>query len=386
MASRAGSSASLAQSQSASLFAPHHILYVGILVSLVTFFTIVSLIFQTHHYNVSLQQSFFQQDLSSVAAQPVGSIFASKSNPINRIFIKKAWLWTTMAHFAMLFTLRAPLSPEEKRQAGFVTSAAGSGVARKGNAGWSEASATSDSPEAAPEDQDATIASPLAKSFLRWVVATSCWLTFAVWLFGPPLMHRILTSSGGICVPRSDTLSGFSNPSGSASSAPKVSMPQSGIDDAFCYAGPRGISREERPDLFRAAHAVVTDSVAGGRLKGSWQGGHDASGHVFILMLSSLLLLEEATPYLSYYGQAVLPAALSARLSPLLPRSLRAKRDPYRGPRALPSIAATTATLILVGLWVFSLVNTSLYFHTPAEKASGALFALVSWFVLPKGG
>lgn len=116
------------------------------------------------------------------------------------------------------------------------------------------------------------------------------------------------------------------------------------------------------------------------------QGGHDASGHVFILMLSSLLLLEEVTPYLSYYGQAVLPASLSARLSPLLPRSLRAKRDPYRGPRALPSIAATTATLILVGLWVFSLVNTSLYFHTPAEKASGALFALVSWFVLPKGG
>lgn len=268
MASRTGSSASLAQSQSASPFAPHHILYVGILVSLVTFFTIVSLIFQTHHYNVSLQQSFFQQDLSSVAAQPVGSIFASKSNPINRIFIKKAWLWTTLAHFAMLFTLRAPLSPEEKRQAGLATSA-GSGAARKGNAGWSETSATSDSPEAAPEDQDATIASPLAKSFLRWVVATSCWLIFAVWLFGPPLMHRILTSSGGICVPRSDTLSGFSNPSGSASSAPKVSMPQSGIDDAFCYAGPRGISREERPDLFRAAHAVVTDSIAGGRLKGS---------------------------------------------------------------------------------------------------------------------
>ncbi|PWN30130.1 hypothetical protein BDZ90DRAFT_229162 [Jaminaea rosea] len=212
--------------------------------------------------------------------------------------------------------------------------------------------------------------------------------SFAVWLFGPPLMNRILTSSGGVCVPRSDqTLGGFSNPNDGPASAPApFRMPDKRIDDAFCHAGPRGISKEDRPELFRATHAVVADMTREGSLRGAWKGGHDVSGHTFILILSSLLLLEELTPYLAQYCSAVLPPSLSASIVSWIPRSLRATKDPYRGERAGASIAATSFVLALVGLWLFSLVNTSLFFHTPAEKFSGALIAVVSWVLLPKGG
>lgn len=52
----------------------------------------------------------------------------------------------------------------------------------------------------------------------------------------------------------------------------------------------------------------------------------------------------------------------------------------------MASLAATWFILLLVSLWTFSLVNTALFFHTPSEKVSGALIALSSWFLLPKGG
>lgn len=202
-------------------------------------------------------------------------------------------------------------------------------------------------------------------------------------------MNRILTSSGGVCVPRSDhTLGGFSNPNDGPASAPApFRMPDKRIDDAFCHAGPRGISKEDRPELFRATHAVVADMTREGSLRGACEceeeekastrhgeqtltcfshaaycagkGGHDVSGHTFILILSSLLLLEELTPYLAQYFSAVLPPSLSANIVSFIPRSLRATKDPYRRERAGASIAATSFVLALVGLWLFSLVNTS---------------------------
>lgn len=98
------------------------------------------------------------------------------------------------------------------------------------------------------------------------------------------------------------------------------------------------------------------------------------------------MLLEELTPYLGYFAQATLPPSLSVRVAGALPLSLRANRNPYQGRRRRASLIATSLTLGLVGLWTFSLINTSLFFHTPTEKVSGTLIAFASWVVLPKGG
>lgn len=76
-------------------------------------------------------------------------------------------------------------------------------------------------------------------------------------------MQRILTSSGGICVPHD----GF--PSSLSADPSSFRLPETRIDDAFCRAGSRGISKEERPELFRTAHAIVSDRIAGGKLRGA---------------------------------------------------------------------------------------------------------------------
>ncbi|CAO1630870.1 unnamed protein product [Parajaminaea phylloscopi] len=369
MAPRTGSSLPLAR---------HHRIYLGLFAGIVAVFTLLSVVFQTHAYNVLANQGPPVPGL-----RPVASVFARKSNPINRIFIKKAWLWTTLADLALIFTLRSPApslgvsaaAGKQRQQSSSRLNGSADGASPGDAAGqvWTE--------EARPEDQEATVASPLAKSILRWSIATLCWLSFAVWLFGPSIMQRILTSSGGVCVPRDDFTS-----VGRAGDTFPLPLPETRIDDAFCRAGSRGISKEERPELFRTAHAIVSDRSAGGKLRGSWKGGHDASGHVFILILSSLLLLEEFTPYLSHFGQAVLPAGLSSTVTSIVPASVRATRNPYRGQQRTASLAASVTALALVGLWTFSLVNTSLFFHTPAEKVSGALMAFVSWALLPKGG
>lgn len=70
-------------------------------------------------------------------------------------------------------------------------------------------------------------------------------------------------------MPRESAISGFSNPSGSASAPAPFRMPDKRIDDAFCHAGPRGISKAEQPELFRATHAVISDMTASGSLRGA---------------------------------------------------------------------------------------------------------------------
>lgn len=95
-------------------------------------------------------------------------------------------------------------------------------------------------------------------------------------------------------------------------------------------------------DPFRAkeemgtARALVTSAtckLAGG----SWNGGHDLSGHVFLLTHASLFLWSEVTPVLSRSG------ALEGE---------------------------TIGVLALLGLWWWMLLMTGVYFHTWREKVS----------------
>ncbi|KAF9647313.1 hypothetical protein BDM02DRAFT_3098324 [Thelephora ganbajun] len=76
--------------------------------------------------------------------------FANKSNPLNTVFIKKAWGWTSGA-FALLFA---------------------TGPARIRS--WNR--------------------------LLQYVVVTLAWLAFTGWFFGPPLIERVVVASGGQCL------------------------------------------------------------------------------------------------------------------------------------------------------------------------------------------
>jgi len=76
--------------------------------------------------------------------------FANKSNPLNTVFVKKSWGWTSGA-FAVLYAT----SPARTRS-------------------WNR--------------------------ILQYVVVTLAWLAFTGWFFGPPLSERVVVASGGQCI------------------------------------------------------------------------------------------------------------------------------------------------------------------------------------------
>jgi hypothetical protein len=117
---------------------------------------------------------------------------------------------------------------------------------------------------------------------------------------------------------------------------------------------------------------VVTGSNNGSlacrKQKGHWIGGHDSSGHVFLLVHGSLLVWFEVLE-LGFVAEVV---ALSSRL----------KRCRNLKEIGLVLIGdSVVAVLIVLGIWWWMLLITSIHFHTISEKISGLLFGLVGLLI-----
>lgn len=97
-----------------------------------------------------------------------------------------------------------------------------------------------------------------------------------------------------------------------------------------------------------------------------WVGGHDLSGHAFLLSMSSLFLLSEIAPTLS---QTYLSSSSQPSMSRRIEQGSRNRRY------------AALAIVALISLWYWMLLMTSLYFHTPQEKFTGLLAGIVGWWV-----
>ncbi|TDL22592.1 hypothetical protein BD410DRAFT_209148 [Rickenella mellea] len=205
------------------------------------------------------------------------SYFARKQNILNQLFIKKSWGWTTAAFIALWTT-----SPREARTRG---------------------------------------------RFYKWVVATTVWLLFTTWFFGPAVGERVTALSGGQCVVRM--------PSG-------ILVP---VPSSYCVTR-EALSPATHPDIFPVA-VVVPD--------GDWRTrpklvrGHDISGHVFLLTMSSLFLADQL------HATIALP-----------------------NPTTIHSFAILTVCG-LVSLWMFATYTTSVYFHTPIEKLTGYLVGVAGF-------
>lgn len=137
-----------------------------------------------------------------------------------------------------------------------------------------------------------------AQAGLRWALATAWWVVVTQWCWGPPLMDRVFLITGGACHVLQEAAAG-----------------------AATTAALGGLAL--------ASPAVC--KLQGGQ----WRGGHDLSGHVFLLTHASLFLWSELLP------------------------SLRAGR--WRG-------LANGAVLAVLALWWWMLLMTGLYFHTWTEK------------------
>ena len=348
----------------------HHIHFALYLTSIVILGTAYSIVYGTHLQNVRISSglaastdSHFPSTLPGAAVAPaplangveanvnLGPIpptillpphhalnyWANRKNIVNRIFVKKAWLWTTIAWALQLFFLRMASASTPTTSAARPTTSAGARVDRK-----------KDKVAGSERVDQATITSPVSISVLRYLIATSLWLIFANWFFGPPLSERILTATGAVCVPST-------NPA------------QSPVEDLYCRT---------RTPLSSTSHPALFSSKSSRSIRAMWKGGHDISGHTFIMVLSSLLLLEDVAPCVS-----VLLKRDRVRGALVGGECEWVKRLRWTGSR----YAAVAVSLGLVGLWSWMLLNTAIYFHTPQEKVSGLIVGLAAWLVLPKG-
>lgn len=152
---------------------------------------------------------------------------------------------------------------------------------------------------------------------VRWVIATTVWILVTQWAFGAPLTDRTMLWTGGVC-----------------------ELAKKGL--------------ESDVDLGETTEKlVILTNTACRRAHGHWEGGHDLSGHVFILTHSSLFIWYEILPILLQQG-------------PLLEHR------------------ATKAALVLIGGWWWMLLMTAAYFHTWKEKLTGLLTGLLGWYLVYK--
>ncbi|CUS12864.1 unnamed protein product [Tuber aestivum] len=172
-----------------------------------------------------------------------------------------------------------------------------------------------------------------ARALLRYAVATIWWVLVTRWFFGPPIMDQLFLATRGKCQP----------------------------------ADPDPMHAEEEVGTAQMIFTSAACKVAGGK----WSGGHDLSGHVFLLTHASLFLWSELLPTLIHSGTAGRESAgvSWSEIFPILIRSAAARRENAGG-------------LALLVLWWWMLLMTGVYFHTWLEKATGWIAGIAQWAVL----
>lgn len=156
---------------------------------------------------------------------------------------------------------------------------------------------------------------------LRWVAATVAWILVTQWAFGPALTDRTMTLTGGVCELAADAAGGATDAE---------------------FAGSK-----------TQAAAILTNAACK-KLHGKFRGGHDLSGHVFLLTHASLFLIYEV----------LLPVFVT-------------------GSDSRTTAPTRAAGAVVVGWW-WMLLMTAAYFHTPKEKFTGLVTGLVSWLCVYK--
>ncbi|KAH8898177.1 hypothetical protein GQ53DRAFT_759460 [Thozetella sp. PMI_491] len=182
---------------------------------------------------------------------------------------------------------------------------------------------------------------------IRWGLVTLWWIFVTQWFFGPAIIDRGFRFTGGKC-----------------------EVVESAVEKGTA----------DTAEMFTA----VACKAAGGK----WRGGHDISGHVFLLVLGSFFLLQEV-------GWVVLRARERAS----------EERSVVMGDGAIKSASAESQhhdsgassegglghggrfAAVVVGLSWWMILMTAIYFHTWFEKLTGLLVALAglySVYVLPR--
>lgn len=183
------------------------------------------------------------------------------------------------------------------------------------------------------------------RALVRWGLVTTWWVLVTQWCFGPALIDRSFLFTGGKCE----------------------------LAEARLEAGGAGASGR---DIFTA----VACRTAGGK----WRGGHDISGHVFLLVLGSYFLLQEVGwVYLSHWRRGAPAGVVELRDErsivmhdgAIKSAAVEGERDQSEGektprPRSAWDALALGGKLaggvFLLSMWM--ILMTAIFFHTWVEK------------------
>lgn len=222
------------------------------------------------------------------------TFFATKKNIFNVWFVKKGWLWTTLA-----FGIFLCMWP------GF-----GKGLSVR-----------------------------RIRASLRYGVITLWWVFVTQWFFGPPLVDRSFIFTGGQCEKLNDPT-----------------------------------QRKEMSDA-REYFTAAACKAAGRR----WTGGHDISGHVFLLIIGSALLWFETLPALTRVEG--LRDGRKIMLEDGKVVSVSVEKDPD-SEQYEPTRQGVPFPISVAGLMWWMLLMTAAFFHTWFEKLTGLLVAFTGIWVV----
>ncbi|GFF30680.1 FIT family protein CG10671 [Aspergillus lentulus] len=192
----------------------------------------------------------------------------------------------------------------------------------------------------------------LAQAALRYSLATLVWYLTTQWFFGPPIVDRSFVITGGKCERVVAETSG--NPAVAVAQAGSVSA---GLEKMFTAAACK---------------------AAGG----SWTGGHDVSGHVFMLVLATSMLVFEAVG-------AMRAVSVGAEADKKVDgevdgqsevEKVQAQSEEEQGGWMRTWSLRLIGAVVGLGWWM--LFMTSIWFHTWLEKWSGLLIALGTVYVV----
>ncbi|KAK4208039.1 inositol phospholipid synthesis protein Scs3p [Rhypophila decipiens] len=200
-----------------------------------------------------------------------------------------------------------------------------------------------------PATRDAT---RRGRAMVRWGVVTCWWIFVTQWFFGPAIIDRGFRWSGGKC------------------EVTEIKI---------------GLGEGGKTEMVTAAAC----KAAGGR----WSGGHDISGHVFLLVLGSYFLVQEVgwvaarwSRYLREERSVVMAdgAVKGAGVEDVIGKRLGEEKE--NDGLVLGVLDALgkggTVAFAVAGLSVWMLLMTAIYFHTWFEKFTGLLVAMAGLYTI----
>jgi hypothetical protein len=172
------------------------------------------------------------------------------------------------------------------------------------------------------------------QGFLRYGLVTLWWIGVTQWFFGPPLIDRGFRLTGGRC----ELL--------------KTEEGRASMGDAEKYL------------------TAAACKLAGGK----WKGGHDISGHVFLLVLASGFLWLEIFPVILRMA-GLRDKRLLRHADGTVTEAISEVPGVYQaGENTAEAKGGMGAPLVVIALSWWMLLMTAAYFHTWFEKVHHPFF------------